>query len=49
MKERLEGPTGTVSKKLFSLFRMYDFDKSDYVPMMHVYKRNLSPLKENFQ
>ena len=40
---------GTVSKKLFSLFRIYDYNKKDYAPMMHVYKRNLSPIRENYQ
>ncbi|TNV80934.1 hypothetical protein FGO68_gene4675 [Halteria grandinella] len=36
------------SKRLFSLFRTYDFNRGEHVPMMHVYKRNLSPLKENY-
>ncbi|TNV80848.1 hypothetical protein FGO68_gene1458 [Halteria grandinella] len=36
------------SKRLFSLFRTYDYNRGEHVPMMHVYKRNLSPLKENY-
>ena len=49
--EKLEakGYRGTTSKKLFSLFRTFAVDKNDYVPSMHVYKRNLSPIRENYQ
>lgn len=38
---------GTQAKKLLSLFRIYDYDKQMHVPSMHIYNRNLSPLREN--
>lgn len=34
---------GTTSKRLFSLFQL-----NKTTPSMHVYKRNLSPLRENY-
>ena len=36
------------TKKLFSIFKVFDFEKGKDVKMMHMYNRNLSPLKENF-
>ena len=40
---------GNNTKKLFSIYKVYDFDKKDKVQMMHIYKRNLSPINEHFQ
>jgi len=34
---------GSTSKRLFSLFQL-----TKTTPSMHVYKRNLSPLRENY-
>lgn len=36
-------------KKLFSLYKIYDFDKQEKISMMHIYKRDLSPIKENYK
>ena len=35
-------------KKLFSLYKVFDFEKNDFVTMMHTYKRDLTPVRENF-
>lgn len=35
-------------KKLFSIYRVYDNENKDRLSMMHVYKRNLTPVKENY-
>ena len=36
-------------KKLFSIYRVFDYEENDHISMMHVYKRNLTPIKENYQ
>lgn len=36
-------------KKLFSVFKVYDYEKKESVSMMHGYKRNLTPIRENYQ
>ena len=48
INSKLEYYKGKNKKKLFSLYRVFDYEKKDYVSMMHVYKRNLTPVKENF-
>jgi len=35
-------------KKLFSIYRVFDYEKNDNLSMMHVYKRNLTPIRENY-
>ncbi len=34
------------TKRLFSLYKTFNIEKGDYMPSMHVYKRNLSPIRE---
>jgi hypothetical protein len=46
---KMENYKGKNKKKLFSIYRIFDYEKDDYVSMMHVYKRNLSPVRENYQ
>eukprot|EP00347_Sterkiella_histriomuscorum_P020196 403338730 len=46
---KMESYKSKNKKKLFSLFRVYDFQKKEHNSMMHVYKRNLTPIRENYQ
>lgn len=34
--------------RFFSLYKIYDYDKKDYITMMHVFKRELTPVRENY-
>jgi hypothetical protein len=45
---KMESYKSKNQKKLFSIYRVYDYEKKDQISMMHVYKRNLTPIKENF-
>lgn len=36
-------------KKLFSLYKIFDYDKQEKISLMHIYKRDLSPIKENYR
>jgi len=45
----MEGYKSKCRKKLFSIYRVYDHEAENFASMMHVYNRNLSPIKENFQ
>jgi len=33
---------------MFTVYSLYDSEANDYISMMHVYKRNLTPIKEQF-
>jgi hypothetical protein len=39
---------GKSKKKLFSIFKVYDHEKDECQYTMHSYKRNLTPIKENY-
>lgn len=49
INQKMENYKSKNKKKLFSIYRVFDNEKKDYISMMHVYKRNLTPVKENFQ
>ena len=45
----MENYRGKNKKKLFSIYRIYDYEKEEHLTLMHVYKRNLTPIRENYQ
>ena len=45
---KMESYKSKNKKKLFSIYRVFDNEENDYISLMHVYKRNLTPIKENY-
>lgn len=48
INQKMDNYKSKNKKKLFSIYWVYDNEKKEHVSMMHVYKRNLSPIKENY-
>ncbi|CDW71516.1 UNKNOWN [Stylonychia lemnae] len=49
INSKMESYKSKNKKKLFSIYRVFEYEKQDHQSMMHVYKRNLTPIRENYQ